>query len=400
LLTEKQLDRYADVLLWGLKTARKERFKKGDIIVVRFHLPAVRLAEILQAKLLQKGLNPVVRLLVTPTMEHNFYALSTARQLTFLPPGEKNFLARLNGSIMIYAPESLTHLHDIDPRKIALTARSQKNLRDILNAGEARGTYSWTLCMFPTPALANHAGLSVEEYARQIVRVCFLNRTSPLAEWQKIFRNAQSIKKRLNSMKVHHYHVESENIDLEITPGEKRNWVGISGRNIPSFEIFVSPDWRGTRGVFYADQPSFRSGNYVKGVRLEFKNGRAVKISAQAGQDFIRKQLSMDGGANKLGEFSLTDKRFSKIDRFMANTLFDENYGGKFGNCHVALGSSYANTFSGDAKKLTTALKKKLGFNDSALHWDFVNTEKKRVVAHLASGKKTTVYENGIFHIS
>ena len=105
----------------------------------------------------------------------------------------------------------------------------------------------------------------------------------------------------------------------------------------------------------------------------------------------------MDHGAGKLGEFSLTDKRFSKIDRFMANTLFDENYGGKHGNCHVALGSSYANTFDGDPGKLTAAKKEKLGFNDSALHWDLVNTEKKRVVAHLTSGKKTTVYENGKF---
>ena len=251
--------------------------------------------------------------------------------------------------------------------------------------------------MYPTPALASHADMPVEEYARQIVRACFLNRKAPITEWQKIFKNAQAIKKWLNSLKVSHFHVESEHIDLEIIPGKNRNWVGISGRNIPSFEIFVSPDWRGTRGVFYADQPSFRSGNNVKGVRIEFKNGQATKVTAQAGQDFVRKQLSMDKGANKLGEFSLTDKRFSKIDRFMANTLYDENYGGKYGNCHVALGSSYANTFAGDHAKLTAALKKKLGFNDSALHWDFVNTEKKRVIAHLTSGRKITIYENGKF---
>jgi aminopeptidase len=397
MLTEKQLERYADVLLWGLQTARKTRFKKDDVVVVRFNLPAVRLAEMLQAKLLHKGMNPIVRLLTTPTMELNFYSLSTTRQLTFLPPGEKNLLSQIHGSIMLYAPESLTHLHDINPRKIAQAAVSQKKLRDILNKREAQGTYSWTLCMYPTPALASHAGMSVDEYTRQIVRACFLNRKAPITELQKIFKNAQSIKKWLNSLKVSHFHVESEHIDLKIVPGEQRNWVGISGRNIPSFEIFVSPDWRGTRGVFYADQPSFRSGNYVKGVQFEFRNGRAVKISARAGQDFVRKQLSMDNGANKLGEFSLTDKRFSKIDRYMANTLFDENYGGKYGNCHVALGSSYANTFAGDHNKLTAALKKKLGFNDSALHWDFVNTEKKRVVAHLKSGRKTTIYENGKF---
>ena len=94
----------------------------------------------------------------------------------------------------------------------------------------------------------------------------------------------------------------------------------------------------------------------------------------------------MDPGACRLGEFSLTDKRFSKIDRFMANTLFDENFGGAHGNCHVALGSSYADTYAGDPSQLTKALKDKLGFNDSALHWDLVNTEKKRVEAYLKGG--------------
>jgi aminopeptidase len=81
----------------------------------------------------------------------------------------------------------------------------------------------------------------------------------------------------------------------------------------------------------------------------------------------------------------------------MANTLFDENYGGKNGNCHVALGASYSDTYDGNLQKLTKEKKKALGFNDSALHWDLVNTEKKRVSAHLASGKKVAIYENGKF---
>jgi aminopeptidase len=112
---------------------------------------------------------------------------------------------------------------------------------------------------------------------------------------------------------------------------------------------------------------------------------------------FVAKQLSMDKGANKLGEFSLTDTRFSKIDRFMADTLFDENFGGSYGNCHIAVGSSYSDTYDGDPSRLTKGLKKRLGFNDSALHWDLVNTEEKTVTAHLADGKKIIIYENGKF---
>jgi aminopeptidase len=81
----------------------------------------------------------------------------------------------------------------------------------------------------------------------------------------------------------------------------------------------------------------------------------------------------------------------------MADTLFDENFGGRFGNCHIALGSSYADTYSGDHALLTKEVKRNLGFNDSALHWDLVNTEDKTVTAHLTTGKRIVIYEKGRF---
>lgn len=81
----------------------------------------------------------------------------------------------------------------------------------------------------------------------------------------------------------------------------------------------------------------------------------------------------------------------------MADTLFDENFGGDYGNCHLALGASYTDTFDGNPAEMTKELKKKLGFNDSALHWDLVNTEKKTVTAHLKTGKKRIIYEKGMF---
>ena len=397
MFTNKQLERYADVLWWGLSTARTSAFKRDDIVLIRYHRPAVKLAEILYARLLAGGYHPVQRMRPTSMMERQFYLLSTNRQLVFLPPGEKELMSRLNGSIFLYAPESITHLGDIDPDKIGKTAVAQKYVRDILNRRESRGNFSWTLCVFPTTELAGQAGLSLENYTQQIIKACFLNRTAPITEWQRVYKNAQSIKKWLNSLRVEYFHVESKNIDLEVTPGEKRQWIGISGRNIPSFEIFLSPDWRGIRGKYYADQPSYRSGNRVEGVRLEFKKGRAIKIAADTGAEFVTKQLKIDKGADKLGEFSLTDKSFSRIDHFMANTLYDENYGGKNGNCHIALGSSYSNTYAGDSRKLTAARKRDLGFNESALHWDLVNTEKKRVTAHLKTGKTISIYENGRF---
>ncbi len=397
MLTETQLDRYADVLLWGLNTARSGRTQKNDIIVIRYGMPAVKLAEKLQARLLELGRHPLPRMVPTPTMEKQLYQIANKGQLSFIPPGEKTLMKNLNGSIFLHAPESITHLSKVDPSKIGQAAISRKKLRDILTKRDEKGDFSWTLCMYPTEALAKHANLSMQEYTKEIVAACFLNRKNPVMHWQEVYRQAGSIKKWLNRLKIKSLHIESENTDLVVEPGECRKWVGISGHNIPSFEIFISPDWRGTKGTYYADQPSFRDGNYVKGIRIEFQKGTAVKINAEKGSNFIRKQLAMDKGAGKIGEFSLTDKRFSKIKMFMANTLFDENYGGNYGNCHIALGSSYSDTFDGDPSRLTAARKASLGFNDSALHWDIVNTEKKTVTAHLASGEKTVIYENGQF---
>jgi aminopeptidase len=397
MLTERHLENYADVLWWGLNTARRQRFRKNDVIQIRFHAAAVRLMEILYRKLLEKGLNPAPRLSPTPDMEHSFYRISGNRQLVFVPPGEERFAENLSGSIFLNAPESLTHLRDADPRKIGRAAMAHQPLRAVLERREAQGAYSWTLCLLPTAELARQAGLDVQAYSRQVVRACFLDAEAPVSAWKAIHRRAGEIKCWLDSLAVARFRVESDGTDLELTLGAKRRWAGISGRNIPSFELFVSPDWRGTRGVFYADQPSFRSGNIVRQVRLEFRNGRLARAGAREGGDFLKKQLALDPGASRVGEFSLTDRRFSRIDRFMANTLFDENYGGAYGNCHIALGSSYGNTYAGDPRRLAGTLKDKLGFNDSALHWDFVNTEKKRVTATLADGSRVVVYENGEF---
>jgi aminopeptidase len=399
MLTDEQLEKYAEVLLWGLNTARKGTFRKNDLILIQYEPAAVKLAEILYGRILDAGMNPVQRVGLTFGMEHRFYAKSNDRQLVFRVPGDKEFLEHVNGRIFLRAPDSLTHLKDIDPVKIGKFLISRKPLREIMDRREERGLYGWTLCTLPTPELVHQAKTTGRTYTAQIIKACYLDHENPVRQWEMIYKAVGGIKKWLNSLNVKYFHVESKNVDLKITPGRQRKWVGISGHNIPSFEIFLSPDWRGTEGVYHANLPSFRSGNYVDGVRLTFEKGVAVKIKAAVGEDFTVKQLAMDPGAGRVGEFSLTDKRFSRIDRFMADTLFDENFGGAHGNCHIALGSSYTDTYTGNPAEITKALKKKLGFNDSALHWDLVNTEQKTVTAHLWSGEKCLVYDNGRFQI-
>lgn len=397
MLNAKQMEKYADVLIWGLETARPKPFRPYDVILLRYELPSLPLAETLYRKLLRRKWNVVVRGLVNPVMEKDFFSCTDARQRKFIGEWEERFFEKMNGNIFLSAPESLTHLKDIDPKRINEAMVARRALRRIMERREERGLVGWTLCTYPTEEPARRAGISLKEYAGQIIKACFLNDRDPVARWREIYANSMEIKKWLNRLPVRTIRVESKSFDLTITPGEKRRFLGVSGHNIPSFEIFTSPDWRGTSGTYYANLPSYRSGNLVKGVRLEFRNGSVVKARASQGKAFLRKMIAMDAGAGRVGEFSLTDRRFSRIDRFMADTLFDENFGGPSGNCHIAIGNSYSDTFAGNPATLTAAAKKKLGYNDSALHWDLVNTEEKTVTAHLTGGRSILLYEKGKF---
>lgn len=397
-LTKTQTAKYADVMLWALKSARHgTAFKPYDVILLRYEPLALPLAEVLYAKLTEQKFNVVARQTNPDSFSRAFYNQADDTQLAFIAPGEKELQAGLNGLISLRAPADLTSLKNTDPARIARAAVAHKPLREILDAREQAGQFAWTLCNYPTEELAKRAGLSVKEYAAQIARACYLNEKEPVKKWAEVTAQMEEIGRWLSALPVERFRVQSAHMDFEVLLGQERRFVSGGGCNIPSFEIFTSPDWRGTRGVYFADLSSYRSGNYVKGIRLEFKDGRVVKATAQQGQNFVRKMLAMDEGACQIGEFSLTDRRFSKITKFMADILYDENFGGKYGNCHVAVGASYADTYTGDVSRLDETLKKKLGFNSSALHWDLINTEDKTVTAILKNGQTQLVYENGQF---
>jgi len=129
---------------------------------------------------------------------------------------------------------------------------------------------------------------------------------------------------------------------------------------------------------------------------LEFKDGLVIKATAAKNEKLLREMISQKN-ANKIGEFSLTDRRFSKISKFMANTLYDENFGGDFGNSHLAVGTSYHDCYVGDVKKMEESDWERLGFNESVEHCDIINTNPKTVEAIMKDGSKKVIYKNGLF---
>jgi len=183
---------------------------------------------------------------------------------------------------------------------------------------------------------------------------------------------------------------------LWVKIGEKRAWNGGSGRNIPSFEIFTSPDWRGTNGWIKFNQPLYYFGNLIEGIELEFKDGLVIRSSAKKNEKVLKAMIASKD-ADKVGEYSLTDRRFSRITKFMANTLFDENVGGSHGNTHIALGNSYHDCYKGDPGKVSKKEWARLGYNDSSVHTDIISTTPRIVTAYLPNGKTKVIYKNGQF---
>ncbi|PJA39858.1 aminopeptidase, partial [candidate division WWE3 bacterium CG_4_9_14_3_um_filter_39_7] len=235
-----------------------------------------------------------------------------------------------------------------------------------------------------------------KEYWQQIIDACFLNDDDPISTWKKVFTEIEYIRSTLSNMPITSLHISGEDVDLTVSMGKNRKWLGGGGRNIPSFEVFTSPDWRGTNGTIRFNQPLYRYGNLIKDISLEFKDGLVTNATASENEKLLKDMIQVEN-ANKIGEFSLTDKRHSKITKFMGETLFDENMGGEFGNTHIALGMAYKDTHTNDPSTIADDIWEELGFNDSAVHTDIVSTTNRVVEATLTDGSQKIIYENGMF---
>lgn len=254
------------------------------------------------------------------------------------------------------------------------------------------------MALYGTQGMATEAGLSLEDYWNEIINGCYLDKEDPKFEWKRIADEQKRVMGILNNMKIDFLKIKGENIDLTVELGRNRKWLGGSGRNIPSYELFISPDFKGTQGKIKFNQPLFRYGNILRDIELEFKDGHVVKAYAKVGQEVLDNMLKREN-ASRIGEFSLTDARVSRISKFMANTLFDENIGGEFGNMHIALGSAYKDSYTGDPSVPTKEEWVEMGYNDSPEHTDIINTEDKTVTAVLDDGSEQVIYEKGQFMV-
>jgi aminopeptidase len=327
----------------------------------------------------------------------DFYNDATPEQLEhFNKKYFKGLSDQIDHRVAILCDTDLQALKDVDPAKLMKRGEVSKPFYDWLDTKENAGQFTWTLALYGTEQMAKEAGLSLDEYWQQIVEACYLDRDDPIGEWQKLYLEIGRISSALNDLEIESVHVTGADVDLTLKIGKQRKWCGGSGRNIPSYEIFTSPDWRGTSGWIRINQPLYRYGNIIRGIELWFENGVVVKSKATENQKVLQEMIATKN-ADKLGEFSMTDANHSRITKFMAETLFDENMGGQFGNSHVALGLAYKDCYKGDPAKLKKSDWDKLGYNDSSVHTDVVTTADRTVTATLQDGSQKVIYQNGHF---
>jgi aminopeptidase len=398
--SQQILEKYAKLLV-DFALGGGTGLKKGEVV----HL-SVGLSELPMYRALKKAVFDSGGIAIGSLgddmsgMGKYYYEHATEQQLTtFLSKYYKGMVDQIDHRIAVLSDWDVHELDGVDPKKIMLTSKTHKPVGEWMEKKENDGKFTWTLALYGTPSMAKEAGLSLSEYWQQIIDACYLDKANPIAEWKKISNEVGRVSKKLTDLKIDRLHMVGKDVDLRITMGEQRRWLGGSGRNIPSFEVFTSPDWRGTQGWIRFNQPLYRYGSVVKGIELKFEKGRVAEATAKKNENLLREMLATDKGASQVGEYSLTDKRLSRITKFMAETLFDENIGGEFGNTHIAVGRSYNDTYDGATAGKPKSFWRKLGYNDSVIHTDMISTEDRTVTATLKNGQTKVIYKNGQFTI-
>lgn len=299
--------------------------------------------------------------------------------------------------LFIISEPDIHYLEGLPSTKISIMNSARAPYMKMREKKEQEGKLSWSLCLYGTQSMADEAGLSLDEYWEQIIEACYLREDDPVTKWKAVQKEIEDIKDKLDSLKIEKLHIKGEDVDLDIQIGENRKWLSGGGKNIPSFEIFTSPDWRGTKGSISFNQPLYYSGKRITGVSLRFEDGIVVASSAKENEDALKEMIAQEN-ADKVGEFSLTDRRHSRITKFMATTLFDENTGGSFGNTHIALGNAYKDTFTGDMSTVTDEQWAEMGYNSCPkVHTDIISTSNRTVTATLNDNSERVIYKDGQF---
>jgi len=208
----------------------------------------------------------------------------------------------------------------------------------------------------------------------QAVATCVrLDRPDPVAAWREHVERLVERAAALNARRFDAVRFCGPGTDLTVglLPGGRWEsaraetaWGQWFVPNMPTEEVFTTPDRRRTEGIVRSTRPLALLGTVVRDLELRFQDGRAVEVRASSGEEVVRTQLEADGGAAMLGEVALVDgsSPVGQTGITFLNTLFDENAA-----CHVAYGHGFPSLVEGGAEGEHAD-----GVNHSSVHTDFM----------------------------
>lgn len=340
--------------------------RPGQTVLVRSTTAAEPLLLALHRAILEREAWPLLRVEL-PGQERAFFLHARDRQLDAPSPAALAEIEAIDATVGIQAPHAPNELGDVDPSLIARAARGRRELREVMLSKR------WCSTLWPTPAVAQRAGMPLAELEAFVRRALLLDHPQGAqAGWRELSAFQDELVARLS--RARELRIEADGTDLVLRV-EGRRWVNSDGRrNMPSGEVFTSPIETSANGRIRFTVPTGPQGVEVAGVELELRDGEVVAASAERGEEYLRGVLDTDPGARRLGEIGIGTNR--GIDRPIGAILFDEKIGG---TVHLALGRSYPETG---------------GTNESAVHWDLI-CDLRRGGRLLADG--VVIQENGEF---
>jgi aminopeptidase len=255
-------------------------------------------------------------------------------------PLEMQALEEADAFIVVQAPENTRNASMLTEERVgALQAGVRPALERVF-----RGEVPWVGGQFPTPALAQEAGMGTEEFADFLYG-------SVLLDWDAERERMRRYAERFDASEE--VRIVGAETDLRLSIAGRPTEIDAGGRNLPGGEFFTSPVEDSAEGtIAFTEFPAVYVGRECQGIRLRFEGGRVVDASAEAHEDFLMSMLDTDEGARRLGELGIGCN--PAITRHMKNTLFDEKIDGTI---HLALGNG---------------IHEVGGQNESSIHWDIV----------------------------
>ncbi|GAA4464014.1 aminopeptidase [Phytohabitans houttuyneae] len=342
-MADPRLRRLARVLVHHSLTTQN-----GDRVLIHAPASAAPLVREVYREVIRAGAHPTVRAGLDG-IERIAVEEGTDEQVRRLTALDQREIEGVDVWLVISADADVPTGATATARAAILRAAQASLMRQCI-ARIAKGELRWCRTVVPTESGAARAGMPLDEYQDFVFRAGLLDREDPIAAWKDLHDAQQRIVDFLGKHDT--VHIVAPGVDLEYRVAG-RTWINGSGQyNFPDGEVFTGPIEDSVRGTIRFSYPAVYRGARVDDVTLRFENGRVVEASAGAGMEFLQTMLDTDDGARYVGEvaFGLNEA----VDRFTANTLFDEKIGGTM---HLAVGQSYPHTG---------------GTNRSEIHWDMV----------------------------